>query len=252
MYHLKMEKQMNNAKSARTPTLPELFDDNNSLLLLPQVQVNNQVNNRSTPDRSMTTPGNKNLRHRLPLSSDATIINIAPTEYMAETFSGTLSVMVLKFTTLLQTNLGAALAALNHLEDSSAVRRLQAKVRVAAAQIEERGPGYSRFAASSYSRSRSKCPRQRRRSQGPLEPVAEEGRGENEVVQLVNPAANAAANAPAKPAANAMANPPVNAAGSVANNAANAANVQGNAAANPGHNAGAQPPLVQANRAEGS
>jgi hypothetical protein len=67
---------MNNAKSARTPTLLELFDDNKSLLLLPQVQVNN----RSTPDGSTTTPGNKHLRHRLPLSSDATTINIAPTD----------------------------------------------------------------------------------------------------------------------------------------------------------------------------
>jgi hypothetical protein len=67
-----------------------------------------------------------------------------------------------------QTNLGATLAALNHLEDSPAVRRLQANVRVATAQIEERGPGYSRSAASSYSRSRLECPRQRRRSQGPL------------------------------------------------------------------------------------
>jgi hypothetical protein len=63
-----------------------------------------------------------------------------------------------------QTNLGAALAALNHLEDSPMVRRLQANVRVAAAQIEERGPGYSRSAASSYSRSRSEHPRQRHRS----------------------------------------------------------------------------------------
>jgi hypothetical protein len=82
--------------------------------------------------------------------------------------------------------------------------------------------------------------------------VAEEGRGENEVVQLVNPAANAAANAPANPATNALSNTPVNAAGNIANNAANAANVQGNTIANPGHNAGAQPPLVRANRAEGS
>jgi hypothetical protein len=46
-----------------------------------------------------------------------------------------------------QTNLGAALAALNHLEDSPAVRRLQANIRVAAAQIEERGPGYNRSTA---------------------------------------------------------------------------------------------------------
>jgi hypothetical protein len=34
-----------------------------------------------------------------------------------------------------QTNLGAALATLNHLEDSPVIRRLQANVRVAAAQI---------------------------------------------------------------------------------------------------------------------
>jgi hypothetical protein len=56
--------------------------------------------------------------------------------------------------------LGAALAVLNHLEDSPAIRRLQANVRVAAPQIEERGPEYSRSVASSYSRSRSECPRQ--------------------------------------------------------------------------------------------
>jgi hypothetical protein len=73
-----------------------------------------------------------------------------------------------------QTNLGAALAALNHLEDTPTVRRLQANVRVAAARIEERGIGYSRLAASSYSRSRSERPHQRRRSNGPLVPVAEE------------------------------------------------------------------------------
>jgi hypothetical protein len=112
--------------------------------------------------------------------------------------------------------LGAALAALNHLEDSPIVRCLQANVHVAAAQIEERGPGYSRSAVSSYSRRRSECPRQRCRSQGPLDPVAEEGRGENEVAQPVNPAANAGANAPANPAANALANAPANAAGNAA------------------------------------
>jgi hypothetical protein len=76
-----------------------------------------------------------------------------------------------------QTNLGVALAVLNQLEDSPAIRCLQANVRFAAAQIEETGPGYSRSAASSYSRSRSEHPRQRRCSQGPLDPVAEEGRG---------------------------------------------------------------------------
>jgi hypothetical protein len=62
--------------------------------------------------------------------------------------------------------LGAALAVLNHLEDSTVIKRLQANVSVAAAQIEERVPRYSRSAASSYSRSRLECPCQRRRSQG--------------------------------------------------------------------------------------
>jgi hypothetical protein len=151
-----------------------------------------------------------------------------------------------------QTNLGAALAALNQIEGTPAIRRLQDNVRVAAAQIEERGLGYSRLAASSYSRSRLECPHQQRRNNGPLEPVAEEGRGENEVMQPANPAANAASNLAATVAANALANASANAAANVANNAANAANTQANAAANPRQNAGAQPPPVQANHAEGS
>jgi hypothetical protein len=58
-----MEIQMNNAKSARMPTLLELFDDNKNSLLLPQAQVNNQVNNHLMPDKSMTTSVNKHLRH---------------------------------------------------------------------------------------------------------------------------------------------------------------------------------------------
>jgi hypothetical protein len=93
MYHLKMEKQMSNAKSVRTPTLPELSNDNKRSLLLPQVQANNQVNKRSTPVRSTTTLGNKHLRHRLPLSSDATMIHLTPTEYVQETSSGTSNAM---------------------------------------------------------------------------------------------------------------------------------------------------------------
>jgi hypothetical protein len=55
--------------------------------------------------------------------------------------------------------------------------------------------------------------------------VAEEERGENEVVQPVNPAANGVANAPANPAANGPANAPANAIGNVAKNAANVANL---------------------------
>jgi hypothetical protein len=45
------------------PTLLELFDDNKNSLLLPQAQVNNQVNNHLMPDKSMTTSVNKHLRH---------------------------------------------------------------------------------------------------------------------------------------------------------------------------------------------
>jgi hypothetical protein len=82
--------------------------------------------------------------------------------------------------------------------------------------------------------------------------VAEKGQGKNEVAQPVNPAANVAANAPANPAANTPASDPANVAGNVVNNTANASNAQANVAPNPGHNAGAQPPLIQANRAEGS
>jgi hypothetical protein len=80
--------------------LLELFDDNKNLSPLSQAQVNNQVNNRLTPVKSMTTPVNKHLRHQLPLSSDATTINLALTDYVLETSSRTLSAMALKFTTL--------------------------------------------------------------------------------------------------------------------------------------------------------
>jgi hypothetical protein len=107
----------------------------------------------------MTMPVNKYLRRQLLLSSDATMINLVPTDYVEETSSGTLNVMASKSTTL-HKPLGAALAALNHLEDSPAVRRLQANVRIAAAQIEESGPVYSISATSYYSRSRSERPRQ--------------------------------------------------------------------------------------------
>jgi hypothetical protein len=51
MYLLKMERQMNNARSEITPMPLELFVCNENSLLLSQVQVNNQVNNHSTLDR---------------------------------------------------------------------------------------------------------------------------------------------------------------------------------------------------------
>jgi hypothetical protein len=151
-----------------------------------------------------------------------------------------------------QANLGEALVALGQLEDTPVVRCLQANLRITTAQIEEKGPGYSRSTASSYSMSRSEDPHQQHCSNGPIEPVAEEGRGENEVMQSVNPATNAAANPATNAAANRPANAATNAAGNVANNAVNAASAQANAAANPGENVGAQPPPAQANRAEGS
>jgi hypothetical protein len=71
-------------------------------------------------------------------------------------------------------------------------------------------------------------------------PSAEERRGENEVVQPVNPTANAAANPPA--------NATTNAAGNVANNTANVAGAQQqNIVAHARHNLGAQPAPTQAN-----
>jgi hypothetical protein len=96
MYHHKMERQMNNARSARMPMLLELFHDNKNLSLLSQAQVNNSL----TSDKSMTTSVNKHLQHQLPLSSDVTTINLAPTDYVPETSSGTLNAMALTFTTL--------------------------------------------------------------------------------------------------------------------------------------------------------
>jgi hypothetical protein len=81
-----------------------------------------------------------------------------------------------------QANLGAALATLGQLEDTPKIRCIYAHIRVATSQVEERGPGYIKSAASTSSSSRLEHPRQRCRSNGPLETVAKEGRGENEVV----------------------------------------------------------------------
>jgi hypothetical protein len=58
-----------------------------------------QANNRLTPDKSTTTPGNKNLRHQLLLSSHAMMIHLVPTDYEQETSSGTLNAMASKSTT---------------------------------------------------------------------------------------------------------------------------------------------------------
>jgi hypothetical protein len=95
MYHLKMEKTMNNAKSVRTLMRPELFDDNKSLSLLLQVQVNNRL----TPNRSTTMSSNKHLQHPRLLGSDAMMIHLVPTVYVQETPLGILNAMALKSTT---------------------------------------------------------------------------------------------------------------------------------------------------------
>jgi hypothetical protein len=95
-----MERQMNNTKSVRMPTLPELFGDNKNSLLLPQVHVNNQFSNLLTQDKPTIMLVNKHLRHQLLPSSDATMVNLAPTEYVQASSSGTLNAMALKFTTL--------------------------------------------------------------------------------------------------------------------------------------------------------
>jgi hypothetical protein len=65
--------------------LPELFVSNKNSLLLSHVQDNNQVNNHSTQDRSMTTLCNKHLQHYPPLSNDAKTINLVPIDYMLKT-----------------------------------------------------------------------------------------------------------------------------------------------------------------------
>jgi hypothetical protein len=59
MYHRKMEKQTCSVKSVKTPTPPELSDDNKRSQPLPQVQAFNRL----MPERLTPTPGNKNLWH---------------------------------------------------------------------------------------------------------------------------------------------------------------------------------------------
>jgi enterochelin esterase-like enzyme len=95
MYRQKIEKQMSNIKSMKTPMLPEPSDDNKSSLSLPQVSATSWL----TPDKSTLTSGNKHLWHQLLRSSDAMMIHLVPTDYVHETSSGTLSAMDSKPTT---------------------------------------------------------------------------------------------------------------------------------------------------------
>jgi hypothetical protein len=80
MYHRKTEKQTRNIKSVKTPTPPELSDDNKRSL--PQVQTSNW----SMSDRS--TPRNKHLWHQRPHSNDSKMIHLMPTDYAREISSG--------------------------------------------------------------------------------------------------------------------------------------------------------------------
>jgi hypothetical protein len=95
MYHRKTERQTCSVKSEKTPTLPELFDDNKRSQPLPQLQAFNRL----TPDRSTPTPSNKHSWYQRPHSSDTTTIHLVPTDYVREISSGTSSATDMKSTT---------------------------------------------------------------------------------------------------------------------------------------------------------
>jgi hypothetical protein len=69
---------MHDVKSVKTPTPPELSDDNKRSL----AQL--QTSNWPMSDRSMPIPCNKHLWHRRPHSSDATTIHLMRTDYVRE------------------------------------------------------------------------------------------------------------------------------------------------------------------------
>jgi hypothetical protein len=94
MYHRKTDRQTRRFKSKKTPTLPELFDDN--MRLQPLLQL--QAFNRLTPDRSTPTPRNKHTWYQRPHSSYATTIHLV-TDYVREISSGTSSATDMKSTT---------------------------------------------------------------------------------------------------------------------------------------------------------
>jgi hypothetical protein len=88
-----MEKQTCNVKSVRTPTPPELSDDNKRSLI--QVQTSNWL----MSDRSTPMTRNKDLWHQRPHSNDTNMIHLVPTDYVLEISSGTSSVTDMKCTT---------------------------------------------------------------------------------------------------------------------------------------------------------
>jgi hypothetical protein len=86
---------MHSIKSEKTPTLPELFDDNKRSRPLPKLQGFN----RPTPNRSTPTPSNKHLWYQQLHSSDATTTHLEPIDYVREISSGISSATDMKSTT---------------------------------------------------------------------------------------------------------------------------------------------------------
>jgi hypothetical protein len=95
MYHRKMERQTCNVKGEKTPTLPDLFDDNKRSQLLPQLQAFNRL----TSDRSTPISSNKHSLYQQLHTSDATTIHLEPKDYVREISSGTSRAMDIKSTT---------------------------------------------------------------------------------------------------------------------------------------------------------
>jgi hypothetical protein len=114
MCHHKMEKQTNNDKSVKTPMLPEPSGDNKSSPLRPQVQANHQlmpVNvNVNVGQQAPAAPAAPQQRRQ----DNLPCANRTRARDLLRDFERD----GLEVYNSPQTNLGAALAAMNHLEDS--------------------------------------------------------------------------------------------------------------------------------------
>jgi hypothetical protein len=95
MYHRKTERQTRSFKREKTPTLPELFDDNKRSQPLPQLQAFNRL----MPDRSTPTLSNKHSWYQQLHTSDAMTIHLEPIDYVCKTSSGTSNATYMKSTT---------------------------------------------------------------------------------------------------------------------------------------------------------
>jgi hypothetical protein len=86
---------MRNVRSEKTPTPPELCDDNKRSRPLPQLQAFH----RPTPDGSTPIPSNKRSWYQQLHTNDATTTHLEPTDYVCEISSGTSSATDMKSTT---------------------------------------------------------------------------------------------------------------------------------------------------------